>query len=75
MKTSYLRAWECKPLTYVFLIFQITDNMDMILHIHTSYLIYLSPNILNKAQALLQQVRHQHESVGGWRRRNERIGI
>ena len=73
MKTSYSRAWECKPLTYVFLTFRITEHMDMILQSHTSYFIGWAPNILNNAQAPLQQVRPQHESVGEWRS-SERIG-
>ena len=75
MKTSYSRAWECEPLTYVFLIFRLTEHMDMRLQSHTSYFTAWAPNILSKTQAPLQQVRRQHESVGEWRRRNERIGI
>ena len=74
MKTSYSRAWECKPFIHVFLIFQLTENMDAILHIHTSYFTAWAPNILSKVQEPPQQVRPQHESVGEWRRRNERIG-
>ena len=74
MKTSYSRAWEWEPLTYVLLIFLLTDHMDMILKIHTSYFIAWAPNILSKMQTPLQQVHPQHESVGEWRRRNERIG-
>ena len=64
MKTSYLRAWECEPLTYVFLIFRLTENMNIILLIHASYFTAWAPNILSKAQSPLQQVRPQHESVG-----------
>ena len=56
------------------MIFRLTDHMEIILHIHTSYFSSLEPNILNKAQAPLQQVSPQHESVGEWRRRNEIIG-
>ena len=74
MKTSHSRAWECKPFIHVFLIFRLTEYMDMILHIHTSYYKSWEPNILSKTQTPLQQVRPQHESVGEWRRRNERIG-
>ena len=43
--------------------------MKNILHI-----IHNISNILNKMQAPLQQVHPQHESVGEWVRRNERIG-
>ena len=46
------------------MIFQITENMDIILQIHTSYTQYWVSNILNKAQEPLQHVRHQHESMG-----------
>ena len=73
-KTSHSRAWECKPFTYVFMIFRITDHMDIKLHIITSYTQAWALNILNKVQAPLQQVHNQHESVGEWRRSNERIG-
>ena len=31
MKTSHSRAWEGKPFIHVFLIFRLTDNMEMIL--------------------------------------------
>ena len=74
MKTGYSRAWECKPFIHVFLIFRLTEHMEMILLIHTMYFIAQASNILSKAQAPLQQVLPQHESVGEWRRRNERIG-
>ena len=56
MKTSYSRAWEYEPLTYVSLIFRITYNMEIILHRNTSYFISWEPNILSKAEAPLQQV-------------------
>ena len=46
----------------------------MILQIHESYIKSWESTILKKAQAPLQQVHPQHESVGEWRRRNERIG-
>ena len=64
MQTSYSRTWECEPITYVFLIFRITEHIDMILHRHTSYFPSWEPNILNKVKEPLQQVRRQHESVG-----------
>ena len=64
MKTSYSRAWECEPLTYVFFIFRLTYHMYIRVHIHSSYTQYWASNILSKVQAPLQQVRHQHESVG-----------
>ena len=59
MKTSYSRAWECEPPTYVFLIFRLKNNMDTILQVHKSYTQSLESNILSKVQAPLQQVRHQ----------------
>ena len=74
MKASHSRAWVCKPFIHIFMIFRLTENMEMILQSHTSYFTSWEPNILSKAQAPLQQVRPQHESVGEWRRRNERIG-
>ena len=74
MKTSHSRAWECKHFINLFLIFRLTESIEMILHSHTSYFIAWAPNILSKAQAPLQQVCPQHENVGEWRRRNERIG-
>ena len=74
MKTSYSRAWECNPFIHVFLIFQLIENMEIILQIPTSYIKYLASNVLSKVQAPLQQVHPQHESVGEWGRRNERIG-
>ena len=74
MKTSYSRAWECKPFIHVFMIFRLTEDMDMKLQSHTSYFTAWASTILSKAQAPLQQVRPQHESVGEWRRRNESIG-
>jgi len=46
----------------------------MILQFHTSYFTAWASNILRKAQAPLQQVCPQHESVGEWRRRNGRAG-
>ena len=73
MKTSHSRAWECKPFIHGFMIFRLTYHMEIIVHIHTSYTQYWGSNILSKVQAPLQQVRHQHESVGEWRIRNERI--
>ena len=74
MKTSHSRAWECKPFIHVFMIFRLTKNMDMRLQGHTSYIKALASTIISKAQEPPQQVRHQHEIVGEWRRRNERIG-
>ena len=74
MKTSHPRARECKPFTYGFMIFRIREHMDIRLQRHTSYIQAWASNIINKEKAPLQQVRHQHESVGKWRRRNERIG-
>ena len=65
---------ECEPFIHVFLIFRLTENMEMILQIHKSYIKSLASTIISKAQAPLQQVRHQHETVGEWRRKNERIG-
>ena len=47
-----------------FLIFQITENMEIILQIHISYTQYFSSNIFSKAQSPLQQVRH-HMRVWG----------
>ena len=73
MKTSHSRAWECKPSMHEFMIFKLIEKMDMNLNIHTSYFTSWEPNILSKAQAPLQQVRPQHESVGEWRS-SERIG-
>ena len=46
----------------------------MILQIHTSHIKYWESNTLSKAQTPLQQVHPQHEGVGEWRRRNEKIG-
>ena len=43
--------------------------MDMRLQRNTSYFTYLAPNILNKAQAPIQQVCPQHESVGGMKKK------
>ena len=74
MKTSHSRAWECKPFIHGFLIFRLTERMDKRLQSHTSYTQAWAPNIIRKVQALLQQVRRQHESVGEWRIRNEIIG-
>ena len=74
MKTSDLMACECNIFIQVFKIFRIKEDIYMIIHIHKSYFISWAPNILSKAQAPLKQVRPQHESVGEWRRRNERIG-
>ena len=74
MKTSYSREWEHEPLTYVLLIFRLTENMEMILQINMLYFKSLASYILMKSQAPLQQVHPQHESVGEWRRRNERVG-
>ena len=34
MKTGHSRAWECKPFTHGFLIFQLTHNMEMRVHIY-----------------------------------------
>ena len=48
--------------------------MDIKVHIYTSYTPSWESNELKKEQAPLQQVRHQHESMGEWSRRNERIG-
>ena len=73
MKTSHSRAWECKPFTHGFMIFRLIENINIILQIHKQYNQYWASNILSKVQAPLQQVHHQHESVGEWRRRNERI--
>ena len=75
MKTNHSRSWECKPFIHVFLIFRLTENMDMRLQSLTSYFKAWASNILIKAQAPLQQVCPQHESVGEWRRRNEIMGI
>ena len=59
MKTSYSRAWECEPLTYVFLIFRLAYKMDTRVKRNISYSQYLASNILSKFQEPLQQVRHQ----------------
>ena len=64
MKTSYSRAWESKPFTHGFLIFQITEHMYIRVQIHRSYTQYLGSNRFSKAQAPLQQVRH-HMGVWG----------
>ena len=69
METSYSRAWECKPFIHVFLIFRLTEHMDMRLQSHTSSIKALESNILSTVQAPLQQVRHRHESVEEWRKR------
>ena len=74
MKSSLSRAWECKPFTHGFLIFQLIELMYIGEQSHTSYTQDWASNILIKVQEPLQQVHHQHESVGEWRRRNERIG-
>ena len=75
MKTNDVMTWECKIFTYEFLGFLVTDNMEIKLHIHTSYTLTLESNGHIKEQAPFQQVCHQHESMGEWRRMNERIGI
>ena len=51
MKTNYSKAWECKPFIHVFLIFRLTEHMDMRLQSHTSYFTAWASNILSKAQA------------------------
>ena len=58
MKTSHSRAWECKPFIHGFMIFQLTDNMDIGVHIHTSQTQAFASNILCKFQAPLQQVHY-----------------
>ena len=37
MKTTHSRAWEFKPFTYGFLIFILTESIEMRVHINTSY--------------------------------------
>ena len=64
MKTSYSRAWECKPFTHGFLIFQITKHMNIRVQSHTSYTQAWASNRFSKAQAPLQQV-HHHMRVWG----------
>ena len=56
------------------MIFRLIENMEIILNINASYIKSWESNILSKVQAPLQQVCPQHESVGEWRRRNERRG-
>ena len=41
--------------------------MEMLLNINKSYIKSWESNVLSKEQTPLQQVHHQHESVGGWR--------
>ena len=74
MKTSHSRARKCKQFIYGLLKFRIIEYMDMRVQSHTSYTQAWATNRLIQTQAPLQQVRHQHERVGEWRRRNERIG-
>ena len=74
MKTSDSIALECKLFTHGFIIFRITENIEIRVQIHKSYTKSWESNGLIESQAPLQQVCHQHESMGEWRRRNERIG-
>ena len=71
MKTSGLITWKCNLFTYGLLKFRFIEYMNMRVYIHTSYTQAWASNILSKVQAPLQQLRHQHESVGEWRRRKE----
>ena len=64
MKTSHLRACECKPFIHRFMIFRRTKHMDRRVEIHKSHTQYWATNILIKVKAPLQQLHHQHESVG-----------
>ena len=59
MKTSYSRAWECKPFIHLFLIFILKNNMEMRFQIPESCIKYWASTILSKSQAPLQQVCHQ----------------
>ena len=45
MKTSHSNSQECKPFTHGFMIFRLTKNMEIILHIHESYI--TSPSASN----------------------------
>ena len=60
--------------TCIYDIYTYREYGDYIINTYIIYPIFAS-NILNKLQAPLQQVRHQHESVGEWRRRNNIIRI
>ena len=64
MKTSHSKAWECNTFIHGFMIFRITNNMEIGVNIHTSHTQYLESNILSKVQAPLQQVRHQMRAWG-----------
>ena len=48
MKTSHSNSCECKPFTHRFLIFQIIENMGIMLKIHESYISSQSSSKLYK---------------------------
>ena len=53
MKTSHSKSWECKPFTHGFLIFLLTENMEIILKRH-AYCIASSSSSSNSYKCPLE---------------------